>query len=698
MKRTHDNPCEAQPPKRSKASQACQACRKNKTRCELLDAVPQPGGNLRCHRCKVLGVTCSFENSSIIHLAPAQSSSKQTILINDTRPARPPSPPSRHTSYSASPPDGRWLSSGSSSSSHSEPIQSPDLLKMEPEDLVPSLHIPWGPSASYDWTAVPLMSIRQLADNSDREATALIEKQMKEPRVETYTDNELSDILSEDQVDRLLEIYNQHYAPLLCLPPRQTERRTPLLDLVRASTAARGMDPLTRRTALPRMQKLIEETFLSKIMSSSTLSTDSIEALMILSCWPPLCPTGYKEQRDPRMLIESAVELATNLGLTKASSVRESLVAEDAGSAQLRDITDNARLWLSLTVLDSSLCIGTGTNTVSHRMERDRSFVDPTSMRNIECARDIRLGYMSEVLSLVERGCRMRLDNPSNLEKFFGEAESLSALVNCVFTFSGPLSAVTQYDKVWFEMMALQMHGWRLLLYHHLFHEIRTVMDGHNSQSWIKAEFKGIPIALSLGKDGIVSAQAILASTLALDTKLLAASPDHVFMMITFAAIWILITNFSIYQLSKINLGWASDRLVVLTAERLVEVSVTPNDLPAKCAHMIRRLANVWDGRAKLVKAPGGVGEAPKMHEPPKTCLMQEWRSEKPTSETTDINLATGSLGLASAGYTGVLPNFQQNLTQPSDLMMDAQFWATFMDNLSTDRDSGVGLSQFPSF
>ena len=48
------------PAKRSKTSQACVSCRKNKTRCELLDSASRS----RCHRCDVLSMTCSFETNA----------------------------------------------------------------------------------------------------------------------------------------------------------------------------------------------------------------------------------------------------------------------------------------------------------------------------------------------------------------------------------------------------------------------------------------------------------------------------------------------------------------------------------------------------------------------------------------------------------------------------------------------------------
>ena len=51
-------------PKRPKSSQACSSCRRSKTRCELLDTTTSSSA-LKCHRCKVLNLQCSFETSGV---------------------------------------------------------------------------------------------------------------------------------------------------------------------------------------------------------------------------------------------------------------------------------------------------------------------------------------------------------------------------------------------------------------------------------------------------------------------------------------------------------------------------------------------------------------------------------------------------------------------------------------------------------
>lgn len=196
------------PPKRAKASQACTSCRRHKTRCELLDGISE--GNLTCHRCKVLNVQCSFESSSIIHIPPSQhQESSRAILIN-------PNPPSGNSS-SPSPPDSVSLlynaplnnqlpSPTPSAEFSSRPLPDNDshsisARDLRPEDLVPD-KVPWGPSTKqgdFDWTAAPLLAIQELASKNNPYPPLPLQ-------IPSKTDRDLHSVLSQDQINRLLDM------------------------------------------------------------------------------------------------------------------------------------------------------------------------------------------------------------------------------------------------------------------------------------------------------------------------------------------------------------------------------------------------------------------------------------------------------------------------------------------------------------
>ena len=78
MKRSREGssqtPAKSSTSKRTKSSQACSSCRKHKTRCEVLSS-----SSIRCHRCEVLGISCSFESNLTGHASRPGSASLSTL-------------------------------------------------------------------------------------------------------------------------------------------------------------------------------------------------------------------------------------------------------------------------------------------------------------------------------------------------------------------------------------------------------------------------------------------------------------------------------------------------------------------------------------------------------------------------------------------------------------------------------------------
>jgi hypothetical protein len=73
--------------KRPKTSQACESCRKHKTRCEQSSE-----GGSSCHRCNVLAITCSFEGSD-----NAPPPRRSVTLLPPPRQKTPDGPPTSTT-------------------------------------------------------------------------------------------------------------------------------------------------------------------------------------------------------------------------------------------------------------------------------------------------------------------------------------------------------------------------------------------------------------------------------------------------------------------------------------------------------------------------------------------------------------------------------------------------------------------------
>ena len=79
------------------------------------------------------------------------------------------------------------------------------------------------------------------------------------------------------------------------------------------------------------------------------------------------------------------------------------------------------------------------TLTVSRTTEADLKFIDPTCIKDIESARDIRLGFVSRMLEVLEQGCKIRLRSPSNFEPFYTETQQVIRSIACMENFIKPL-------------------------------------------------------------------------------------------------------------------------------------------------------------------------------------------------------------------------------------------------------------------
>jgi hypothetical protein len=163
--------------KRPKSSQACSSCRKHKTRCELLDGPSE--GPYRCHRCKVLNISCSFESSGFA--PPLQRSPSPTPL--SPRPAFLP-PPSKF-----SPPN---ISNKVAPENDTRTVKLEDLLPVPPK--------PWGfvkVPGGFDWAATPMLAMQCITT---------IRPQLDEAQLIGDVNASLANILSPQRVNSLLNM------------------------------------------------------------------------------------------------------------------------------------------------------------------------------------------------------------------------------------------------------------------------------------------------------------------------------------------------------------------------------------------------------------------------------------------------------------------------------------------------------------
>ncbi|KAJ7101937.1 hypothetical protein C8R44DRAFT_746970 [Mycena epipterygia] len=158
--------------------QACASCRKSKTRCEILE----PNESLvQCHRCKVLALECSYEQSQLPDTESASGSQKAFAGFWEVTSSK-----GRLWSFVA--PDGKDL----------------------------------------DWS-LPMLAIQQLP-NPDPNPTEF-----------GNSDHSLSTILPNERVDYLIQLFDAHYTPWLNFQPIR-HSKNPLVDIVCSAVAARHLE------------------------------------------------------------------------------------------------------------------------------------------------------------------------------------------------------------------------------------------------------------------------------------------------------------------------------------------------------------------------------------------------------------------------------------------------------------------------
>ena len=201
------------------------------------------------------------------------------------------------------------------------------------------------------------------------------------------------------------------------------------------------------------------------------------------------------------------------------------------------------------------------------------------------------------------------------------------------------------------------------------------------------AEYNGINIVLHWGQEALLLAEDILSSTISRpELKQLGAAPDNVFAMLCFAASFIVICKIAIYQAHGDQLRGASDGLLAKITDRLIQAACSPDHAPAKCALLIKGLVASFEART----TKGGECE----HVQPQN-VSHSLSSER-TSATDQVQELTGFSTGGHSHFETFLPGHDSsdglNHLMHSDVMLDSDFWASFMDNLTTDLPYAEGV------
>ncbi|KAJ7628374.1 hypothetical protein FB45DRAFT_748179 [Roridomyces roridus] len=686
-------PTDGAPAKRSKATQACASCRRQKSRCEILEV---PGGGeavtvIRCHRCKVLNQQCSFETSDIIHFRPKP--------VPRPGPLHTPSPTASTVSTPTSRLDSPYDGLNALANAASQATQTANngyVNGMHPEDLVPTAQTPiWGTLNRQDWTAAPILAMQEL-----------VRCPRSESSIEPPSGGRMSEILGAAEINSLLDIFETRYSPWLCAQPGSLECTNSLLDIVRCTIASRHLPPASRSVISPRLQKLAEDGLVREIFNPQP-SLDSIKALLVLSVWTPICGTGA-EARDGRLLIASAVSMAMNLHLQsesqRAMALRAHKDASPEKQIEFNESTERWRLWMYLATSESMLCIGTGRVPVSQLSAVD---LDMTALAtlpgfNIPYVRDIRLGLAAKMFSFTQQALQLRLKRMEDLASFFKQVNTITYTMEGLSRLLNPLPVVTKHDSFYSQMLALQYHACLLLIMHHALRETRTVIERDNPLTpWYQVRAGDHCVALFWGRSALIASEVVLTIFLTpTDLTLLSTAPDNIYVMVAFAATWIYVSNFSIHQFAGEKLGGASELLQSMTIARLNEIAHSTDHAAARSGHVLNALLSAWERRQQRTKSSGDglfgcVFQTP--YDDPSRCRQPLVAPTSPTTTGPDVQYYLNPVDLERlATETGVTvgqgPGEGQGMA--TDLFMDDAFWTSFVENLNSDafiaQNSGV--------
>ncbi|KAJ7178044.1 hypothetical protein C8R46DRAFT_668922 [Mycena filopes] len=564
--------------KKAKSIQACHSCKKHKTRCEILDPSKSP---VRCHRCQVLTIACSYEGT----IPPTASTSKHPL----------PSIPQ---------------------DSDSENTRTGSRMVTYPSQLPPTDRI-WafvGDHSGIDWTA-PMLAIQQLSRLPFTNPNPPTET----PHAVPVGDLTLPAILSDERKRYLLDLFDERYAPWLNFTPRNLSNTNgSLLDIVCCATASKHLEDASDGAQIKaELQRLAEDSIAKMIFNPRpSESVEAIQALLILSLWAPLGGPPEVEGRDGRLLIASAVSMAMNLRLNQASKQAIALRKLDGGrlspedSDALHEMLEKARLWIALTNTESMLCAGTGRVPLSRRSPEDLQLVDyPKSFDDSVNYGDLRLGLTASCYDLVEGANGNRLQVGMDVDGWYDEIMTVLERLKRVQRLLAPLPFVLDHQPFYFHMLQIYKDMARVLVIYQALIDARAssgrVASGENWHASFKPH--GTEAVGEWGRDMLQATESLLIHLVAADVRLLNTAPDNLFTMVALAAGYLVGVKFLMARGGTHLLG-GSDLILAKTVTHLTDVACGPGHAAQRAALLVRGMIAKWENRASSKPAaPPGV-------------------------------------------------------------------------------------------
>ncbi|KAH8825502.1 hypothetical protein DL96DRAFT_1681744 [Flagelloscypha sp. PMI_526] len=526
------------------------ACRKQKTRCEMINKDEKVLG--KCHRCLALDLPCSFQSSSL------------------------PGPQQPGTGNGS--PHG-WPPKGDEGVSSLGPSCSSDGYF--PKRMWSFI----SPNDNFDWFS-PLASIIQVSNH-------LFPDQPSELVIPTALPQSLSTILEPEQRDYLLSCFETFYDPWLCFQSIKGEL-TPILDLIRCSVASRHLEPAVRSRISMFLYQLSESTIASMLLKPPKPTMEVVQALLVWSLWNPMHESAHGGLPDGTLVLSAAISMALRLRLNQAS---KRLSDQDNNAPEpLSSLVYHAQVWLAICHAESMMSLGSGRIPMARRSRWDREVFRSSRASTFSGARELRQHLIGALYDDAERGTCLEYspDCTALWHKNINEVlESMDRFHSTIST----IIAIVDYERPLFQAINVQLEVCRMHVLYHNNYIVRFALRDLPSAgfAWFKAVRIGSQeVFPTVAKAFHRSCRVSIQNFILADNEYLASYPDPMFAHMTVAAAFFIGIQILIKRSMTVTPPRVSDRLLTKMAEKLAQCAMTPDHPAQKASHLIQSMTTIW--------------------------------------------------------------------------------------------------------
>lgn len=205
-----------------------------------------------------------------------------------------------------------------------------------------------------------------------------------------------------------------------------------------------------------------------------------------------------------------------------------------------------------------------------------------------------------------------------------------------------------------------------------------------------KVIFNGISLPRSWGKQTLLLSQDVLTSAISKfeQSTELSMIPDCIFAMVCCTAAYLVRIKISAYLFAGIRIRGSSDKLLQRMREIFASAACAPDHFPAQCAQFIATLVDAYEARVREPFQRQPTDENYTEGSPQRAVLQPaEGLPALPPlgSQGNDRGSQRVLRDSEAEGGMGFGLDVGDILRGDSDWMLDSDFWASFMDNLTTD-------------